>query len=85
MKIILNDLYMSQGDLMKEKMKKGEPVELSFINVSALGSSVVQDLKDLVSLPNVRLVDATKFVKGQLVDQLGIELSESDLHQMSLF
>lgn len=85
MKIILNDLYMSQGDVIKKKMKKGDRVEISFKNISALGGSIVQDLKDFASLPNVQLVDVTNFVGGQLADQLGIELSGSDLQQMSLF
>lgn len=85
MKVILKDLYTSQGDSIKNKIRKGERVEISFQNVSALGVSVVQDLKGFVSLPNVRLVDTTNFVGAQLADQLGIKLNDLDLQQMSLF
>lgn len=85
MKIILNDLYLSQGDAVKRRIKKGEHVEISFTNISALGASIIQDLKDLIFLPNVRLVDVTDFVKRQLVDQLGIEFDGPELRQMSLF
>lgn len=85
MRVVLNDLYLAQGDAIKKRMKKGEHVEISFTNIRALGGSFVQDLKDWVHLPNVQLVDVADFVKGQLAEQLGVKLDEPDFDQMSLF
>lgn len=85
MKIRLNDLYKAEGHEVKRRMQKGDHVEISFKNVMALGYSSIQNLKSWVNLPNVKLIDLTDYVKGQLKEQLGIEINESAFNQMTLF
>lgn len=85
MKVYLNDLYMAKGHEVKRRMQKGDHVEISFENVKALGYSSIQNLKDWASLPNVKMIDLTDYVKGQLKEYLGIDVNETDFNQMTLF
>lgn len=80
MKVKLKSLYEQAGHDIKEKMRKGERVVISFDNVMALGESTINDLQDFVGLPNVEVVDATQYIN----EQLGIE-AERFVSQLELF
>lgn len=80
MRIVFGDLYLIQGNDIKEKMRKGERVVISFSKVRALGESAINDLKEFVVLPNVEVVDTTRYIDRQL----GIEVERS-VSQLALF
>lgn len=80
MEVKLRTLYQLEGHDIKEKMRKGEHVIISFNNVRALGESTVNDLQEFVRLPNVEVIDTTRYIDRQL----GIE-SERSVSQMALF
>lgn len=80
MMVMLNDLYQMQGHEIKEKMRKGERVVISFDNIRALGESDVNNLQEFVGLPNVEVIDTTRYIDNQL----GIE-AERSVSQLELF
>lgn len=80
MRVTFGDLYLIQGNEIKAKMRKGERVVISFGEVRALGESAINDLKEFVVLPNVEVVDTTRYIDRQL----GIK-AERSVSQMELF
>lgn len=80
MEIKLQTLYQLQGHGIKEKMRKGERVVISFDNIKALGESTINDLHDFVDLPNVEVIDTTRYIDNQL----GIR-AERSVSQLELF
>lgn len=80
MQVKLRTLYQLEGETVKEKMREGKQVVISFDNMMALGESTVNDLKEFVELPNVEVVDTTWYIN----EQLGVEKKRS-ASQLELF